>query len=68
MVRMHRSGQFKGISMIDVTKIDDAIKYLDFEPKKKSGRDWWWLAALVLPPYVFALAALILGAVLQARR
>ena len=34
--------------MIDVTKIDDEIRYLDFEPKKKFGSEYGWFVALVL--------------------
>jgi hypothetical protein len=53
--------------MIDVTKIDNSIKYLDFEPQKKVGSGWLWLAALLLAPYILALAVLLVGAALQAK-
>ena len=53
--------------MIEVTKIDNSIKYLDFEPKKKFGSSWLWLAALLLAPYILALAVLLIGAVLRAK-
>jgi hypothetical protein len=51
--------------MIDVTKIDDEIRYLDFESKRKFGGDYGWLVAL-LAPYIVALVVLLVGAVLQA--
>jgi hypothetical protein len=51
--------------MIDVTKIDNSIKYLDFEPQKKFGSGWLWLAALLLAPYILALAVLLVGALVQ---
>ena len=52
--------------MIDVTKIDDEIRYLDFEPKRKFGGDYGWLVALLLAPYIVALVVLLVGAVRQA--
>ena len=52
--------------MIDVTKIDDEIRYLDFEPKKKFGSGYGWLVALLLAPYVLALILFLVGAALQA--
>lgn len=52
--------------MIDVTKIDEEIKYLDFEPKKAFGGGWW-LAALLVAPYIAALVALVVEAVLRAK-
>jgi hypothetical protein len=55
-----------GTCMIDVTKIDDEIRYLDFEPKRKFGGDYGWLVALLLAPYIVALVVLLVGAVLQA--
>jgi len=51
--------------MIDVTKIDDEIRYLDFEPKKKFGDQCWWLVALLLAPYIAALLLFLVGTVLQ---
>ncbi|MGC2198246.1 MAG: hypothetical protein WA628_26480 [Terriglobales bacterium] len=51
--------------MIDVAKIDDEIRYPDFEPKGKFG-DFGWLVALLLAPYIVALVVLLVGAVLQA--
>jgi hypothetical protein len=53
--------------MIEVTKIDNSIKYLDFEPQKKFDSGWLWLLALLLAPYALALAMLLVGAVLQAK-
>jgi hypothetical protein len=53
--------------MIDGTKIDNSIKYLDFEPKKNFGGGWLWLAALLLAPYILALVVLLVGTVLQAK-
>ena len=50
--------------MIDVTKIDNSIKYLDFEPNKKFSCGWLWLAMLLLAPYIVALVVLLVGAVL----
>ena len=51
--------------MIDVTKIDDEIRYLDFEPKKKF--DEWKLTALVLALYITGSVLLLVGAALQAK-
>lgn len=50
--------------MIDVSKIDDAIKYLDFEPKKKCG-EYRWLVALLVSPYILGLIVLLVGTALQ---
>jgi hypothetical protein len=55
------------VTKIDVTKIDEAIRYLDFEPKKKFGGEYLWLAALLLAPYIVALVVLLVGTVLQAK-
>jgi len=51
--------------MIDVTKIDEEIRYLDFEPKKNFGGQYWWLVALLLAPYIVALLLFLVGTVLQ---
>ena len=50
--------------MIDVTKIDDEIRYLDFEPKKKFGREWR-LTALVFALYILGSLLLLVGAAHQ---
>ena len=50
--------------MIDITKIDDEIRYLDFEPKKKFGGEWW-LTTLVLALYILGSVLLLVGAALQ---
>jgi hypothetical protein len=54
--------------MIDVTKIDEEIRYLNFEPQKKSGGDYRWLVALVLAPYIVALLLFLVGTVLRGYR
>ena len=51
--------------MIDVTKIDEEIGYLDFEPKKKVGGEYRWLVALLLAPYIVAVLLFLVGTVLQ---
>ena len=51
--------------MIDATKIDEEIRYLDFEPKRKSGGEYRWLVALLLAPYIVALLLFLVGTLLQ---
>jgi hypothetical protein len=51
--------------MIDVTKVDEEIRYLDFEPKKRSGGDYRWLAALLLAPCIVAVLLFLVGTVLH---
>jgi len=51
--------------LIDVSKIDDAIKYLDFEPKKKCGGEYKWLVAVLVSPYVLCLIVFVVGTALQ---
>lgn len=64
-IRMNPYIKSMGTCMIDVTKIDDEIRYLDFEPKKKSGGEYWWLVALLLAPYIVVLLLFLVGTVLQ---
>jgi hypothetical protein len=51
--------------MIDITKIDDEIRYLDFEPTNNFGRQWW-LTAVVLTLYIFGSFLILVGAALLA--
>ena len=62
----NRSCESRSLSdyIIDVTKIDSSIKYLDFEPNKKVSCGLLWLAMLLLAPYIVALVVLLVGAVL----
>jgi hypothetical protein len=54
--------------MIDITKIDDEIRYLDSEPSKKFGGGHSWLVPLLLlAPYIAALMLLLVGTALQAK-
>ena len=51
-----------GSCIVDVTKINDEIRYLDLEPKKKFGGR----LRLAVSAYIVALVVLLVGAVLQA--
>jgi hypothetical protein len=51
--------------MIDAAKIDEEIKYLDFEPEKKVGGEYRWLVAVLLTPYIVALLLFLFGTLLH---